>query len=123
MAHKYSQDKTCRDLYQFRLSRDKERHYGRGRETSACLQLEHLEGDAKIQEIIGNARYRKVRKTFSDGNKERRFQIGLIIRREAERKRLVLLENYQLQNSWLKWGLSDMTAKDLTWNRILTGYS
>ena len=45
------------------------------------------------------------------------------MRREAERKRLVFLEKYQLQNSWLKWGLSDMMTKDLTWNKILTGYS
>ena len=44
------------------------------------------------------------------------------MRRDAERKRLVLLENYQMQNSWLKWGLSDMMSKDLTWNKILTGY-
>ena len=127
---KYSRDKACRDLYHYRLSRDKDRHYGKGRKTSPCLQLEDLEGDAKIQDIIGNAQrgktgigYRKARKTFLDPNKERRHQIGLIMRREAERKRLVLLENYQLQNSWLKWGLSDMMAKDLTWNKILTGYS
>ena len=127
---KYSRDKACRDLYQYRLARDKDRHYGRGRKTSPCLQVEDLEGDAKIQDIIGNAQrgktgvgYRKVRKTFPDINKERRHQIGLIMRREAERKRLVLLENYQLQNSWLKWGLSDMMAKDLTWSKILTGYS
>ena len=45
------------------------------------------------------------------------------MKREAERKRLVLLENYQMQNSWLTWGLSDMMRKDLTWNKILTGYS
>ena len=47
----------------------------------------------------------------------------LLMKREAERKRLVLLENYQMQNSWLTWGLSDMMRKDLTWNKILTGYS
>ena len=45
------------------------------------------------------------------------------MRRDAERKRLVLLEKYQLQNSWLKWGLSDMMSKDLTWNKLLYGYS
>ena len=37
---KYSRDVACRDLYQFRLARDKEHHYGKGRKTSLCLQLE-----------------------------------------------------------------------------------
>src|SRR6185312_13807752 len=89
-----------------RLARDKERHYGRGRKTSGCLQLEELECDAKIQDIIGNAQrgktglgYRRVRKTSTDANKERRRQIGMIMCKVAERKRLVLLETYQL-----KWG-------------------
>ncbi len=90
---------------------------------------ENLECDLKVQRMIGNAQtgktglgYRPVRK-FENENKERRFQIGLLMKREAERKRLVLLHSYELQNSWLKWGLSDMMAKDLTWNKILTGYS
>jgi hypothetical protein len=28
-----------------------------------------------------------------------------------------------MQNDWLSWGLSDMMRKDLTWNKLLTGYS
>ena len=126
---KYSHDKCSRDLYQYRLARDKG-HYGTGRHSSPCLQLESLEGDVKFQQIMGNTQfgrtglgYRTTRKTFTDSNKEHRFQISLIMRREAERKRLVILENYELQNSWLRWGLSDMVVKDLTWNKILTGYS
>ncbi len=62
-------------------------------------------------------------RTHLNENKERRVQIGLLMKREAESKRLVLLQNYQLQNSWIKWGLSDMMAKDLTWNKILTGHT
>ena len=75
---KYSGDKSCRDLHQHRLSRDKLHHYGKGRRSSPCLALEAVEAD---------------------------------------------VENYELQNSWIKWGLSDMMAKDLTWNKILYGYS
>ena len=104
---KYSKDKTIRDLYQYRLSRDKGRHYGKGRRTTPCLQLEELESEAKIQTMIGNAQqgksglgYRRRYKTFSDSNKERRYQLGLIMRRDAERKRIVVLQNYELQNSW-----------------------
>src|ERR1051325_2915196 len=40
---KYSGDRNCRELYQHRLARDKERHFGRGRRTSPWLQLEDLE--------------------------------------------------------------------------------
>jgi len=70
---KYSKDKTIRDLYQYRLSRDKGRHYGKGRRTTPCLQLEELESEAKIQTMIGNAQqgksglgYRRRYKTFSE---------------------------------------------------------
>ena len=45
------------------------------------------------------------------------------MKREAERKRLFILENYRMQNNWLKWNLTEMMRKDLTWNKILTGYS
>ena len=83
---KYSRDPHSRALYQHRLARDKARHYGKGRRTSPCLQLETLESDVKIQKIIGNAQsgktglgYRKVRNTFTDSNKEHRLQIGLIM--------------------------------------------
>jgi len=67
---KYSQDKTCRDLFQYRLARDKERHYGRGRKTSGCLQLEELECDAKIQDIIGNAQRGKTWPWVSQGSQD-----------------------------------------------------
>ncbi len=127
---KHSQDLNCRDLHKHRLSRDKLKHYGKGRHSSPCLQLERLEGDVKLQKIIGNAQsgktglgYRKMRSAFTDSNKEHRYQVGLFMRREAEQKRLVYLQSYELQNSWLKWGLSDMMEKDLTWNKIMFGYS
>ena len=52
---KYSRDPNCRELYRYRLARDTCHHYGKGRKSSPCLQLERLEGEAKIQQIVGNA--------------------------------------------------------------------
>ena len=37
---KYSSDAQARALYNHRLQRDKDRHVGKGRKTSPCLQLE-----------------------------------------------------------------------------------
>ena len=127
---KYSRDPNIKNLYQYRLNRDKAGHYGRGRKTSPSLQLEALESDAKFQQIIGHTQhgksglgYRKQFRPLTDSDKERRRQLGLIMRKDAEQKRLVILQNYELQNSWLSWGLSDMMVKHLTWNKLLTGYS
>ncbi len=52
---KYSSDPNCRKLYQHRLARDQEHHYGRGRRTSPCLQLESLEADTRVHLMVGNA--------------------------------------------------------------------
>ena len=127
---KYSKDPDVKNLHLYRLQRDKAKHYGRGRKTSPCLQLEELESDAKFHQIIGHAQhgksglgFRKRYRVPTDSDKERRLQLGLLMRKEAERKRLVILQSYEVQNSWLSWGLSDMMMKDLTWNKILTGYS
>ena len=127
---KYSSDSMSRELYKHRLERDRARHYGKGRKSSPCLQLEDLEYDAKIQTMVGKAQhgtrglgYGVTKKVARNENQERRRQINLIMRREAEHKRLVVLEEYHMQNSWLKWGLTDMMIKDLTWQKILTGYS
>ena len=91
--------------------------------------MEELESEAKVQQMIGNTQHGKqglgFRKSFrlSDSDKERRHQLCLIMQKDAEQKRLVILQKYEMQNSWLTWGLSDMMLKDLTWNKILTGYS
>ena len=74
---KYSNDKTARDLYQHRLQRDKDHHFGKGRHTSPCLQLESLEGEAKIEQIIGNGQHHRhgigfiKKRRIPDINKER----------------------------------------------------
>src|SRR3954447_2793860 len=99
---KYSRDKGSIALYNHRLGRDKAHHYGKGRKSSPCLVLESLESDAKVQDIIGKAQRgrqglglnSKKKKALRDPNQERRRQLGLIMRRDAESKRLLLLHNY-----------------------------
>ena len=94
---KYSNDPQSRALYRHRLDRDRAKHYGKGRRTSPCLQLESLEGAADIEKIIGSGQhgtrglgYGKRNRPIRSVNRERRRQIGLIMRREAEAKRLVI---------------------------------
>ena len=126
---KYSNDPLSRGVYAHRLKRDQDGHIGKGRKSSPCLELEKLESEVKVQEIIGKAQSDKKglgwrrRYSFKDINKEKRHQIGLIMRRDAESKRLLILQNYEMQNSWMSWGLTGMMMKDLAWNKILTGYS
>ena len=45
------------------------------------------------------------------------------MKKETEEKRLLVLHNYQLQASWLSWGLENMIRGDLDWNYLLFGYS
>ena len=111
---KYSHDPNIKNLYHYRLNRDKAGHYGRGRKTSPSLQLEALESEAKFQQMLGHSQhgtsglgYRKQFRPLTDSDKERRRQLGIIMRKDAEQKRLVILQNYESQNSWLSWGLSD----------------
>lgn len=47
----------------------------------------------------------------------------LRLKREAEEKRLIVLHNYEMQTSWLSWGLDQMIRSDLAWNSLLHDYS
>ena len=59
---------------------------------------------------------------FTDSERERRHQLGLILKREAEEKRILILHQYKMQSDWLQWGLDTMMDNDLTWNKLLYGY-
>jgi len=45
------------------------------------------------------------------------------MKKEAEEKRLVILHQYELQASWLSWGLNEMMKSDFGWNTLLYDYS
>ena len=45
------------------------------------------------------------------------------MKKETEEKRLLVLHSYEMQASWLSWGLDNMMRSDLFWNYLLYGYS
>jgi len=42
---------------------------------------------------------------------------------ETEAKRLLVLHRYEMQASWLSWGLDILMQRDLSWTTILHQYS
>ena len=112
-------------LYNYRLALDRSGHIGRGNRTSPCLTLEELEHSRALERFVGfgqqgrqglgsRCRYRKV---------DARVDIITRMKKEAEEKRLVILHQYELQASWLSWGLNEMMKSDFRWNTLLYDYS
>jgi hypothetical protein len=123
--HKYSRDVQSQQLYQYRLDLDRKGHIGKGNRTSPCLTLENLERSRELDRISGigqqgrhglgfGYKYRKV---------EPREAVIDKMKKEAEEKRLIILHQYQMQTSWLSWGLDPMMYGDLSWKAILTQYT
>ena len=122
---KYSKDTQMQQLYNYRLALDRSGHIGRGNRTSPCLTLEELENSRALERFVGfgqqgrqglgsRCRYRKV---------DTRVDIITRMKKEAEEKRLVILHQYELQASWLSWGLNEMMKSDFGWNTLLYDYS
>ena len=122
---KYSTDTQMRQLYQYRLDLDRRGHIGRGNRTSPCLTLETLESSQSLSRLANYSQrgrqglgfrrcFRKVKS---------RAEIIELMKREAEEKRLVVLHQYELQASWLSWGLHQMMRNDLSWNSLLYDYT
>ena len=54
---------------------------------------------------------------------ESRAEITERMKKEAEEKRLIVLHQYEMQASWLSWGLDKMMKSDLGWQTMLYQYS
>lgn len=121
---KYSKDVQARQLYQYRLALDRKGHIGRGNRTSPCLTLENLERACALDRVASGhfgrrglgyrCTYRKV---------DSRAEIIQRMKSDAEEKRMIVLHQYEMQTSWLSWGLDEMIRKDLNWNSLLHDYS
>ena len=131
---KYSKDEQSRAVYHRRLALDQAGHVGKGRRSSPCLQLEALEGQLRIQDVIGNAQIgkrglgygasRKQHAVLGQSAKQRRQRMIQLMKDETEQNRLAVLHEYQMQTSWLSYAwLDGAMAKDLTWSKILFQYS
>jgi hypothetical protein len=122
---KNAKDKISRKLYHYRLTQDQAGHIGKGRKFAPTLELESYEGRLTTKEIVGNAQhgtsglgFHKHRRQINS-LKDRRKEIVRMMKEDAEQKRLVELEKYQIQAKWLAVGIDKMQRKDLTWNKLL----
>lgn len=122
---KCSKDKQMKELYEFRLTLDRQGHIGRGNRTSPCLTLETLERARALEKVCNyrqqgrqglgfRCRYRKVDTRADTLNR---------MKKEAEEKRLIVLHQYEIQASWMSWGLDKMMRSDFSWNTLLYDYS
>ena len=130
---KYSKDPQAQALHRWRLKRDEDGHIGTGRKTSPCLRLEKLEATASLRTIVGNAQTGRrglgagltSKKWVAKGMStvEQRHRLVSIMKEEAEHNRIVALQDYEMQASWLRWGLDKQMGKDFSWNKIIYQYS
>ena len=124
---KYSKDPQIQQLYHYRLSLDRLGHIGRGNRTSPCLTLERLEKARVLERFVGagqqghkglGSRPRKIYRKVDS-----RKDIMTRMKNEAEEKRLIILHQYELQASWLSWGLNEMMKYDFSWNSLQYSYT
>jgi len=124
---KNSRDLECRKIYERRLELDKKGEIGRGRKTSPCLTLESFERAAFLDSLAKGQQGRAGLGYQTSHQKQRkpnsRSEILDSMKKQAEEKRLEMLHNYEMQASWLSWGLNGMMKSDLSWNAILYQYS
>jgi len=124
---KKSNDSESRLVYQRRLELDKKGEIGQGRKTSPSLNLEcheraaALDSLAKGQQGRSGLGHRGLKRKWKPDNP--RTDILDQMKAQAEELRLQALHGYQMQTSWLSWGLNGMMKKDLSWNAILYQYS
>ena len=122
---KYSKDLQAQELYRYRLTLDRNRHFGRGNRTSPCLTLENLERSRELDRIsgLGQRGHRGLGLHLQYRRVEPRKEIIDRLKKEAEEKRMTVLHSYQMQTAWLSWGLDRMMYSDLSWKAILHQYT
>ena len=117
-------------MYQRRLELDRKGEIGQGRKTSPSLNLESNERAAVLSALSKGQQGRSGLGYLSGMNRKRKREpenprTGILdqMKAEAEASRLKALHGYEMQASWLSWGLSGMMKKDLSWNALLYQYS
>ena len=123
---KNSLDDQARKLYSHRLDLDQKHHFGSGRISSPCLQLEESLSALRIEDMVGKPNVGRAGLGF---HKEKpvseRDRVKLWLKQEQEAKRLVTCISYEMQNDWVCWRdhVSDVMQRDMTWQKILWQYS
>jgi len=122
---KYSKVPESQKIYQYRLKLDQQGHIGQGRITSPALTLERLERSCAVDKLMDSGQHGRQGLGFKSKFRKVDPRRELIerFRKEAEEKRLIILHKYEMQSSWLSWGLDQMMASDNSWSTLLFQYS
>ena len=129
---KHSRDPIARAIFNRRVHLDQQGHIGTGRTFSPSLEVQRLEGLVKLERFTGEGnvsnngtglgfikRKKHVVQTAGDSRK----RMAEIAKLESEDKRIAIAFQYEMQTSWLKYGLTNYMEKDLTWQKLLYSYS
>ena len=126
---KHSRDPTARAVYRRRVALDQQGHVGTGRKFAPSLEVERLESLVHLERITGHGQSGRTglgylkKKPVPTTPKESRKRMSEIMKLEAEEKRTAICMEYEMQCSWLNYGLTEFMEKDLTWNKLLYMYS
>ena len=63
------------------------------------------------------------KKPATDTSKQKRQQVLQIVKDDAERERINVLDKYAMQANWRTYGLDKTLQADLTWGKMLYTYS
>jgi Reverse transcriptase (RNA-dependent DNA polymerase) len=137
---KYSLDDQMRNLYRDKLFKERSGKIGRGRnvDDAPAMTIEKLEDDIAFRDQFqtGVTGHQLSRSGIGYGhfqtkqydectNKEKRQLLTAQIRNEAEKKRILVLMSYNMQNGFLNWGMveAELEGQDLAWKKVLNQYS
>jgi hypothetical protein len=123
---KTSTDKKCNQLFQRRLNLDMQGQLGTGRRSSPCLTIDRIERGIVLDQLAAGGRSHSDKRGigFARGKAKQlpmRKRVILAMKKEAEEKRLLIADKYQMQTNWIEYS-SDLRVeerKDLTWQRLL----
>ncbi len=119
---RHSKDPTCRALFAHRLRLDRAGVVGTGRPgKTSRMKVVELESAAHLEKKMPQPRPR--RRGLGYGkcppqHSERR-QILDLLKKAKEHDRLTKLHGYEMQSSWMVWGLDKAMQRDLSWQKVL----
>ncbi len=89
------------------------------------MVLDALEKSQGLDDVLAKGQHGRQGLGFKRSQRKSHPRAAIVekMKKEAESNRLSVLHNYQMQASWLSWGLDAMMKRDLSWNTILHQYS
>jgi hypothetical protein len=120
---KSSLDANARALFDYKLAQDR-----KGKRPSPCLVIEDAETRLRHRQMFGGQTDKKgigarKKQSMEQTSKQKRQQVLQIVKDDAERERIDVLDNYEMQANWKTYGLNNTMQADLTWAKMLYTYS